>query len=62
MQPRDQRHCFDVYRSLRRQGGSDREVLQAALLHDAGKGRLAASADRWEAFARQFLPRGRSST
>jgi len=28
----------------------------------AGKGRLAASADRWEAFARQFLPRGRSST
>lgn len=41
MQPRDQRHCFDVYRSLRRQGGSHREVLQAALLHDAGKGRLA---------------------
>ncbi len=41
MQPRDQRHCFDVYRSLRRRGCGDREILQAALLHDAGKGRLA---------------------
>lgn len=44
MQRRDQRHCFDVYASLRRprsDRGGDQEILQAALLHDAGKGRLA---------------------
>jgi hypothetical protein len=37
----DQRHCLDVYQELRRQGCGDRNVLTAALLHDAGKGRLA---------------------
>ncbi len=38
MVPRDQRHCLDVLQTLQRQGFQDRDVLQAALLHDAGKG------------------------
>src|SRR3990172_2077118 len=41
MSRRDQRHCLDVYRALRASGCGDREVLTAALLHAAGKGRLA---------------------
>lgn len=41
MSPRDQRHCLDVYLALREDGCRDRDVLTAALLHDAGKGRLA---------------------
>jgi len=38
---RDQQHCLDVYRRLRDQGREDRDLLVAALLHDAGKGRIA---------------------
>lgn len=38
---RDQRHCYDVYRALQQRGCSDRDLLMAALLHDAGKGRIA---------------------
>src|SRR3990172_12436560 len=38
---RDQQHCLDVYRRLRDQGREDRALLVAALLHDAGKGRIA---------------------
>ena len=41
MSCRDQRHCLEVYRALCRGGCRDMEVLTAALLHDAGKGRLA---------------------
>ena len=41
MSLRDQRHCLDVYHTLCVRGCHDRAVLKAALLHDAGKGRLA---------------------
>ena len=37
----DQRHCLDVYHTLRRAGHEDECLLRAALLHDAGKGRPA---------------------
>ena len=40
MPERDQRHCLDVYETLRASGCDDREVLAAALIHDAGKGSL----------------------
>jgi hypothetical protein len=33
----DQRHCLDVYHTLRRDGWEDGCLLRAALLHDAGK-------------------------
>jgi hypothetical protein len=33
----DQRHCLDVYRTLRRGGYTDPLLLRAALLHDCGK-------------------------
>ncbi len=36
----DQRHGLDVVASLRASGVSDRDVLVAGLLHDAGKGRV----------------------
>jgi hypothetical protein len=41
MQAADQRHCLDVYRKLIASGCTDTEMLQAALIHDAGKGRIA---------------------
>lgn len=41
MTPRDRQHCLDVYRRLRAHGHDDTELLVAALLHDAGKGRIA---------------------
>jgi hypothetical protein len=41
MTPRDQQHCLDVFRHLREAGQDDRDLLVAALLHDAGKGRIA---------------------
>ncbi len=41
MNLRDQRHCFDVYRTLVDHGCHDHHLLMAALLHDVGKGRLA---------------------
>lgn len=37
MPPNDQRHALAVARSLRQAGYHDRALLQAALLHDAGK-------------------------
>jgi hypothetical protein len=37
MSPIDQRHCLDVFNTLLRQGHSDPDLLQAALLHDVGK-------------------------
>ncbi|MEX2159607.1 MAG: HD domain-containing protein [Dehalococcoidia bacterium] len=40
MTPRDQQHCLDVYERLRNDGQDDRDLLTAALLHDAGKGRI----------------------
>jgi len=39
---RDQQHCYEVYRRLREQGCHDGDLLTAALLHDAGKGSMAA--------------------
>ena len=33
----DQRHCLDLFYSLRERMGADGPLLQAALLHDAGK-------------------------
>jgi hypothetical protein len=41
MQVSDQRHCLDVYRWLQNRGCNDPDTLTAALIHDAGKGRLA---------------------
>ncbi len=41
MQAADQLHCLDVYQRLVKAGCSDAEMLQAALIHDAGKGRIA---------------------
>jgi hypothetical protein len=41
MQSTDQRHCLDVYRKLIAHGCTDADILKAALIHDAGKGRLA---------------------
>ena len=41
LQAADQLHCLDVYRRLVADGCDDPEMLQAALLHDAGKGRIA---------------------
>ncbi len=38
---RDQQHCLDVFRRLREQARDERDLLVAALLHDAGKGRVA---------------------
>lgn len=40
MTPRDQQHCLAVYRKLLDEGNDDRDLLVAALLHDAGKGRI----------------------
>ncbi len=56
MSRRDQRHCFDVYASLLGTGCEDRDVLAAALLHDAGKGRLAGATVRlWHRVAYVLL-------
>lgn len=41
MQPADQRHCLDVFEHLAADGCEDEEMLQAALIHDAGKGSIA---------------------
>lgn len=38
---RDRQHCLDVFRRLRDDGHDDRDLLVAALLHDAGKGEVA---------------------
>ena len=35
-----QRHGYDVFRTLKSQGYTDRDLLAGALLHDVGKGRL----------------------
>ena len=40
MDPRDQRHGLDVFRILESGGHRDASLLAAALLHDAGKGRI----------------------
>ena len=41
MTVRDQQHCLAVYRRLRAQRHDHSGLLVAALLHDAGKGRIA---------------------
>lgn len=46
MSLRDQQHCYGVYHRLREQGCRDADLLTAALLHDAGKGRMAGDAVR----------------
>ena len=40
MTTRDQQHCLDVYSALREKGHEDSDLLVAALLHDAGKGKI----------------------
>ncbi|MEO6197780.1 MAG: hypothetical protein ABIP58_06685 [Dehalococcoidia bacterium] len=40
MQPADQRHCLDVFERLLQDGSPDNQMLQAALIHDCGKGSL----------------------
>jgi hypothetical protein len=40
-EPRDRRHSMDLFHLLRAEGASD-DALVAALVHDVGKGRLAA--------------------
>ena len=40
MTTRDQQHCLDVYSALCEQGHDDGDLLVAALLHDAGKGKI----------------------
>jgi hypothetical protein len=40
MQPVDQRHCLDVFERLLQDGSPDNQMLQAALIHDCGKGSL----------------------
>ncbi len=40
MTARDQRHCLDVLHVLQERGQTDHDLLCAALLHDAGKGRI----------------------
>ncbi|MCH7579927.1 MAG: HD domain-containing protein [Chloroflexi bacterium] len=40
MTTRDQQHCLDVYNALREKGHDDSDLLVAALLHDAGKGKI----------------------
>ena len=37
----DQRHCLDVFEVLLGQGQTDADLLQAALIHDCGKGSIA---------------------
>ncbi len=59
MSRRDQRHCFDVYRAVLARGCDDRDVLAAALLHDAGKGRLSGARVRlWHRVAYVVLTAG----
>jgi len=59
MSVRDQRHCFDVYTVLLGYGCQDQDVLSAALLHDAGKGRLAGARVRlWHRVAYVLLNAG----
>ncbi|MDO8614460.1 MAG: hypothetical protein Q7T33_01830 [Dehalococcoidia bacterium] len=59
MSLRDQRHCFGVYRTLAAQGCCDSHLLMAALLHDAGKGRLAGADIRlWHRVAYVVLGAG----
>jgi hypothetical protein len=41
MQAADQRHCLDVFERLLQDGAPDAAMLQAALIHDCGKGALA---------------------
>jgi hypothetical protein len=57
MQATDQRHCLDVYELLRHDGETDPDILQAALIHDAGKGGEAAPHIRtWHRVAYVLLP------
>lgn len=59
MSARDQRHSLDVYRTLREQGCRDQHLVMAALLHDAGKGRLAGVRVRlWHRVAYVLLSTG----
>ena len=59
MTDRDQRHSLDVYRILKEQGRRDEHLLMAALLHDAGKGRLAGVSVRlWHRVAYVLLSTG----
>lgn len=59
MSPRDRRHCLDVCRMLVDGGCDDPAVLQAALLHDSGKGGLSGTHVRlWHRVAYVVLAAG----
>jgi hypothetical protein len=56
MQPADQRHCLDVFEALLRSGQQDPAMLQAALIHDCGKGTLSGATVRtWHRVAYVLL-------
>lgn len=62
MSPRDRRHCLDVSRKLADGGCDDPELLQAALLHDAGKGTMSGTNVRlWHRVAYVVLAAGAPS-
>jgi hypothetical protein len=62
MSRRDQRHCLDVCATLRTWGCEDGDVLTAALLHDAGKGSMAAGRVRlWHRVTYVLLEAGAPS-
>ncbi|HUF52735.1 MAG TPA: hypothetical protein VMR52_03025 [Dehalococcoidia bacterium] len=57
MQPADQRHCLDVYKTLLAKNETEPHILAAALIHDAGKGGLAAKHIRtWHRVVYVALP------
>ena len=59
MTKRDQRHSLDVYRTLKGQGRTDRDLLIASLLHDSGKAALAGVKVRlWHRVAYVLLEAG----
>jgi hypothetical protein len=62
MPRRDQRHCIDVFRAVRSSGCDEPDVLVAALLHDAGKGRFSGAKVRlWHRVAWVLLGAGPST-
>jgi hypothetical protein len=59
MSKRDQRHSLDVYRILKDQGHTDRDLLVASLLHDSGKAAVAGVKVRlWHRIAYVLLGTG----
>ena len=53
----DQRHCLDVYHTLRGSGCDDTELLTAALIHDVGKRNVVIWQRVAYVFLKQLAPR-----